>query len=133
MQTLLSDPRLAGCRRIFLRDWSIHANIGVHSAERQGSQTLVLNLDVFVTLAASTPRRDELREVVDYDFVHDIVRERIRRGHINLQETLVDDVATELLRRPGVVAVRISSEKTEIYPDVAGIGIEVLRFREDGA
>jgi dihydroneopterin aldolase len=131
MQTLLSDPRLAGCRRIYLRDWSIHANIGVYSTERQSSQPLVLNLDVFVTLASSTPRRDDLHEVVDYDFVHDVVRERIGRGHINLQETLVDDVATELLRRHGVVAVRISSEKTEIYPDVAGIGIEVLRFRED--
>jgi dihydroneopterin aldolase len=133
MQTLLSDPRLAGCRRIYLRDWSIHANIGVYSVERQASQPLVLNLDVFVTLSSSTPQRDELREVVDYDFVHDIVRARIARGHINLQETLVDDVATELLRRPGVVAVRISSEKTEIYPDVAGIGIEILRFREDPA
>ncbi len=131
MQTLLSDPRLAGCRRIYLRGWSVHANIGVYSAERQGSQPLVLNLDVFVSLEASTPLHDELQEVIDYDFVHDVVRQRIARGHINLQETLVDDVATELLRRPGVVAVRVSSEKVEIYPDIAGIGIEILRFRED--
>lgn len=131
MSTLLLDPRLAACRRIYLRNWAIDANIGVHSAERGSAQTLVLNLDVYVSLAASTPRRDELREVVDYDFIHDVVRERIGRGHINLQETLIDDLAAELLRRPGVVAVRISSEKTEIYPEVAGVGIEVLRFRED--
>jgi dihydroneopterin aldolase len=130
MPTLLSDPRLSACRRIYLRDWAIRANIGVYSAERRGAQPLVLNLDVFVSLEASTPRRDQLHEVVDYDFVHEVVRERIARGHINLQETLVDDVATELLRRPGVVAVRVSSEKTGIYPDVAGIGIEILRFRE---
>jgi hypothetical protein len=26
--------------------------------------------------------------------------------------------------------VRVSSEKTEIYASVAGIGVEVLRFRE---
>jgi dihydroneopterin aldolase len=131
MPTILSDPRLAGCRRIYLRDWSIHANIGVNSAERQGSQPLVLNLDVFVSLAASTPRRDQIEEVIDYDFVHDVVRARVARGHINLQETLVDDIATELLRRPGVVAVRVSSEKTEIYADVGGIGVEILRFREE--
>jgi dihydroneopterin aldolase len=129
MTTLLSDPRLAHCRRIFLRDWAINANIGVYSAERQGTQQLVLNLDVFVTLAATTPTRDDLGEVVDYDFVRTVVQERIGRGHINLQETLVDDIVTELLRRPAVVAVRASSEKTEIYPSVAGIGIEVLRFR----
>jgi len=90
----------------------------------------VLNLDVYVSLASTTPLRDELGEVFDYDTVHGIVEERIARGHINLQETLVDDIATELLRRPGVIAVRVSSEKTEIYASVAGIGVEVLRFRD---
>ncbi|HXY22082.1 MAG TPA: dihydroneopterin aldolase [Burkholderiaceae bacterium] len=130
MATLLSDPRLAHCRRIFLRDWTVEANIGVYSAERRGTQRLVLNLDVYVALNASTPRNDDVREVVDYDFIREVVEKRIARGHINLQETLVDDIATELLRWPGVQAVRVSSEKAEIYTSVAGIGVEVLRFRE---
>ena len=130
MSTLLIDPRLAQCRRLFLRDWAVDANIGVYSAERKGTQQLVLNLDVFVSLASSTPQRDELVEVFDYDTVRGIVQERLARGHVNLQETLVDDIAAELLRRPGVQAVRVSSEKTEIYASVAGIGIEVLRFRD---
>jgi len=132
MATLLSDPRLAHCRRIFLRDWTVEANIGVYSAERRGTQRLVLNLDVYVALSASTPRNDDVREVVDYDFIRAVVEKRIARGHINLQETLVDDIATELLRWPGVEAVRVSSEKAEIYTSVAGIGVEVLRFRETG-
>jgi len=132
MATLLSDPRLAHCRRIFLRDWTVEANIGVYSAERRGTQRLVLNLDVYVALSASTPRKDDVREVVDYDFIREVVEKRIARGHINLQETLVDDIATELLRWPGVQAVRVSSEKAEIYTSVAGIGVEVLRFREAG-
>ncbi len=130
MATLLTDPRLAHCRRIFLRDWTVEANIGVYSAERRGTQRLVLNLDVYVALGASTPRNDDVREVVDYDFVRAVVEQRIARGHINLQETLVDDIASELLRWPGVEAVRVSSEKAEIYTSVAGIGVEVLRFRE---
>jgi len=129
MSTLLIDPRLAQCRRLFLRDWAVDANIGVYSAERQGTQQLVLNLDVYVCLSSTTPMRDELGEVFDYDTVRGIVQERIARGHVNLQETLVDDIADELLRRPGVLAVRVSSEKTEIYDSVAGIGVEVLRFR----
>lgn len=130
MATLLNDPRLEQCRRLFLRAWAVDANIGVYLAERQGAQQLVLNIDVFVALAATTPRQDELAEVFDYDTVRDIVQRRIGRGHINLQETLVDDVAAELLLCEGVVAVRVSSEKTEIYAGVAGIGVEVLRFRE---
>ena len=130
MTTLLADPRLAQCRRLFLRDWAVDANIGVYSAERAGTQQLVLNLDVFVSLASSTPRRDDLSEVFDYDTVRAVVQERIGRGHVNLQETLVDEVVAALLQQPGVMAVRMSSEKTEIYASVAGIGVEVLRFRE---
>jgi len=130
MTTLLADPRLAQCRRLFLRDWAVDANIGVYSAERAGTQQLVLNLDVFVSLASSTPRRDDLSEVFDYDTVRAVVQERIGRGHVNLQETLVDEVVAALLQQPGVMAVRMSSEKTEIYASVAGIGVEVLRFRD---
>jgi len=129
MTTLLSDPRLAHCRRIFLRDWTVDANIGVYSQERQGTQQLLLNVDVFVDLAISTPLSDDLAEVIDYDYVREVVQRRLARGHVNLQETLVDDVVSELLQRPGVEAVRMSSEKIEIYASVAGIGVEVLRFR----
>jgi len=128
MSTLLADPRLAHCRRLFLREWAVDANIGVYSAERSGTQQLLINLDVFVSLAATTPRSDDLSEVFDYDAVRAVVQERIDRGHVNLQETFVDDVVEALLRRPGVVAVRMSSEKTEIYAGAAGIGVEVLRF-----
>ena len=130
MSTLLSDPRLAHCRRVFLRDFAVDANIGVYSAERHGTQRVVLNVDVYVALSVSTPRKDDVREVVDYDFVRAVVEQRIARGHINLQETLVDDIAAELLRRPGVEAVRVRSEKPEIYAGAAVIGVEVLRFRE---
>jgi len=131
---LLLDPRLANTRRIFLRDFTLDAHIGIHLAERRGVQRLVLNIDVFVALAASTPRNDRIDEVVDYDFLLEIVRRRVDRGHINLQETLVDDLAREILSgregRPGVVAVRVRSEKPDVYPGAAGVGVEVLRFRE---
>jgi dihydroneopterin aldolase len=58
------------------------------------------------------------------------VRKRIEAGHINLQETLVDDLARALLAHPAVRAVRVSSEKPDVYEDVAAVGIEVFRFRE---
>ncbi len=130
MATLLSDPRLAQCRRIFLRDWVVEANIGVYSNERGVMQRLLLNIDLYVRLSHSTPVRDALEEVVDYDFIREVVRNRLARGHVNLQETLVDDVASELLQHPAAVAVRVASEKTEIYENVAGIGAEILRFRD---
>lgn len=129
--TWLLDARLAHCRRIFLRNIVVDANIGVHDAEKAGAQRVVLNVDVFVPLTVSTPRHDRIHEVIDYDFVRAIIRRRIGHGHINLQETLVDDVARALLAHPGVHAVRVSSEKPDVYEDVDAVGVEVLRFRDE--
>lgn len=131
--TWLLDPRLAGCRRIFLREVLLDANIGIHAFERQGAQRLVISVDLFVPLALSTPRHDKIHEVVDYDFVRLTIRRRIEQGHINLQETLVDDIARSLLAHPAVTAVRVASEKPDVYEDVEAVGVEIFRFREPEA
>jgi dihydroneopterin aldolase len=126
----LLDPRLAQCRRIFLRRIAVSAQIGVHAAERAGPQRLLLDVDLFVRLGDSTPSADALEEVVDYDFVRTMIHERVARGHINLQETLVDELLAGLLAHPKVVAARITSEKPDVYRDVGAVGIEVLRFKD---
>jgi 7,8-dihydroneopterin aldolase/epimerase/oxygenase len=128
--TRLLDPRLADCRRLFLRNYLVDANIGIHAFEKEGAQRLALNVDLYVPLALSTPRHDKIHEVLDYDFIRLTIRHRIDQGHINLQETLVDDIARSLLAHPAVRAVRVASEKTDVYPDVDAVGIEVLHFKD---
>ena len=93
MSALLLDTRLADCRRIFLRNYVLDANIGVHAHEKNGAQRIALNVDVFVPLALSTPRHDRIHEVVDYDFIRLAISHRVEQGHINLQETLIDDIS----------------------------------------
>ena len=131
--TWLLDPRLANCRRVFLREVLLDANIGIHDFERAGAQRLVINVDVFVPLSVSTPRHDRISEVLDYDFIRLTIRRRIEQGHINLQETLVDDIARLLLAHPSVAAVRVASEKPDVYEDVEAVGVEVFHFREAAA
>jgi 7,8-dihydroneopterin aldolase/epimerase/oxygenase len=126
----LLDPRLASCRRIFLRDALLDARIGVQPREREATQRLRVNVDLFVSLSASTPRADHLAEVIDYDYAREMILARLARGHVNLQETLVDDLVDSLLGHRGVVAVRVSTEKLDVYADVAGVGVEVFRFKE---
>ncbi|HYS13561.1 MAG TPA: dihydroneopterin aldolase [Burkholderiaceae bacterium] len=125
----LLDPRLADCRRIFVREVVMDARIGIQPSERAAPQRVVLNVDLFVPLALSTPKEDRIDEVVDYDFVRSSIRRRIDAGHINLQETLIDDIARILLAHPAVRAVRVSSEKPDVYEDVEAVGIEVFLFK----
>ncbi|MDR5772814.1 dihydroneopterin aldolase [Caballeronia sp. LP006] len=133
MLAALSHPRLADCRRLFLRNYEVRINIGVHDFEKRGEQRVVINVELFVPLALSTPVADKLAEVVDYDFMRSTIAERVKRGHIHLQETLCDDVAAALLAHPNVRAVVVSTEKPDVYPDCDAVGVEVFRIKEERA
>ena len=130
MQSLLSHPSLMDCRRLFLRDYEVSINIGVHAFEKTGEQRVLINVDLYISLAQSTPKADELDEVVDYDFIRRSVLERVGRGHIHLQETLVDDLLAMMLAHPKVRAARVSTEKPDVYPDCASVGCEVFGLKE---
>ncbi|MBK7059823.1 MAG: dihydroneopterin aldolase [Rubrivivax sp.] len=130
MHSLLSDPRLADCRRLFLRDFELPVHIGVHDFEQGSSQRLRFNVDLYVALADSTPQGDRISEVVDYDFVRQRITERVQRGHVQLQETLADDVLQLMLAHPGVRAACVSTEKPDVYPDCAAVGVEVFGLKE---
>ena len=129
MQSLLNHPSLMGCRRLFLRNYAVQINIGVHDFEKRGEQRVLINVDLYVPLAQSTPSHDELDEVVDYDFIRRSIAERISKGHVHLQETLCDDVAEIMLGHPKVRAVRVSTQKPDVYPDCRSVGVEVFRMK----
>ena len=130
MVPFLSYPALAQCRRLFLRNYAVMINIGVHEFEKKGEQRVVFNVDLFIPLAESTPQHDQLEEVVDYDFIRETIAQRMAKGHIHLQETLCDDIATAMLMHPKVHAVRVSTEKPDVYPDCDAVGVEVFRIKE---
>jgi 7,8-dihydroneopterin aldolase/epimerase/oxygenase len=130
MHSLLVHPALMDCRRLFLRDYEVNINIGVHEFEKRGEQRVLINVDLFVPLAASTPQADKLHEVLDYDFIRSTIAERVSRGHIHLQETLVDDVLQLMLAHPNVRAARVSTEKPDVYPDCDAVGVEVFGLKE---
>lgn len=127
----LLDPRLQGCRRLFLRNHEVRVDIGIHDFEQVAPQRVLINVDLYVPLEATTPKSDRIDEVVDYDFVRHIVAERIAQGRIALQETLADDLLARLLAHPGVRAARVSTEKPDVYPDCEGVGVEVFGIKDE--
>jgi dihydroneopterin aldolase len=117
------------CRRIFLRNHAVPVRIGAHDFEKTQAQRVVFNVELFVPYVLSTPQTDDLAEVVDYDFVRELIAARIGQGHVELQETLCDDLAAQMLAHPRVQAVRLSSNKPDVYPDCEAVGVEVFRLK----
>ncbi|MES2932123.1 MAG: dihydroneopterin aldolase [Pseudomonadota bacterium] len=131
MSSALLHPQLSDCRRLFLRNYEVFINIGVYEFEKKGEQRLLINIDLYIPLALSTPKADDLSEVVDYDFMRDTVSRRMARGHIHLQETLCDDLARAMLEHPHVRAAKVSTMKPDVYPDCEGVGVEVFQIKAE--
>ena len=131
MLSALLHPKLADCRRLFLRNYEVMINIGVHDFEKRGEQRVLINVDLYIPLALSTPSQDLLDEVVDYDFMRETVAKRMAQGHVHLQETLVDDLVRALLAHPRVRAVGLSTMKPDVYPDCEGVGVEVFQIKDE--
>ncbi len=130
MLSALSHPKLNDCRRLFLRNYEVMINIGVHDFEKKGEQRVLINVDLYIPLALSTPTEDHLAEVVDYDFIRTTIARRMAEGHVHLQETLCDDVVRAMLAHPKVRAVRVSTMKPDVYPDCEGVGVEVFQMKD---
>lgn len=116
---------LAGLQRIFLRNFAIACSIGIHESERARPQRILLNIDLYVEPDGGT-EGDDIRRVVDYDFLRDEIFRLVAGRHFNLQETLAREIGAICLARPGVLGARIATEKPDIYPDCEAVGLEML-------
>lgn len=130
MHSLLSNPSLIHCRRLFLKDYEVYINIGVHDFEKRAEQRVIFNVEIYVPLELNTPKHDRLDEVLDYDFIRKTIANRVQRGHIHLQETLCDEIVAAILEHPNVMAVRVSTAKPDVYPDCESVGVEVFKMKQ---
>ncbi|MBL0899987.1 MAG: dihydroneopterin aldolase [Reyranella sp.] len=114
-------------RRIFIRDFRLQVSIGIHDFEKEGPQTVVVNVDLLLE-PGSAAHGDRIANVLNYDVVHDGIVALAKSRHYNLQETLVDAILDLCLSQSGVVEARVSTEKPDVYRDCR-VGYEAVRRR----
>lgn len=102
--------------------------IGIHAVERAAPQRILVS--VWLYCDYGTRPADAIEAVVDYDFLREGIRSMTAGRHIELQETLCEEIAALALRDPRVRGVRVRSVKPDIYPDAA-IGCEIVRTRPE--
>ena len=112
-------------RHIFLRDFRLKVSIGIHDFEKEGPQTVIVNVDLELA-PADKAHNDRIGNVLNYDVVHDGIVALAASRHFNLQETLVDAILDLCLAQPGVIGARVSTEKPDVYVDCR-VGYEAVR------
>ena len=121
--------KLGRTRRIFLRNFETRISMGIHESEKKARQRVMINVDLYLEPDARI-ERDHISETVDYDFLRREIGVLADSGHFHLQETFCERILAICLARPGVVAVRVSSEKPDVYPDCESIGFEIFGAKQ---
>ena len=116
------DPAL-GTDRIFVRDFVLPVEIGAYSFEHGHTQKV--RFDVTADVLRVTDHPEDMRHVFSYDIIMDGIRTIIAKGHVQLSETLAEDVAALVLEHPRVMRVAVRVEKLELGP--GGVGVEIER------
>jgi len=115
--------------RILVRDLVLKCLIGIHPHELLAPQRVRINVDMAVYEQAG-PLSDDIANVVSYEDVIEGIKRMLAEGHINLVETLAENIAELCMRDPRVASVRIRVEKLDVYAEAASVGIEIERRRD---
>ena len=125
--TLPYADQAGSLRRVFVRDMVINTSIGVYDFEKDAPQRVRINLDLSV-VEGEGPKNDDLQNVLCYEELVNGVRAICATGHVNLVETLSENITAMCLtdRRVRKVCVRV--EKLDVFDDVGAVGVEIERF-----
>lgn len=118
-----------GQRCIVIDDLRLDLFIGVHEHEKQARQQVSITIHMFMPDAGPS-RSDDLADHVSYADVVAKLKERAKSmRHINLVETLAEEVADMGLADARVESVLVDVRKTQIVPEARSVGVIIRRRR----
>jgi dihydroneopterin aldolase len=132
-----TEPRLVGLvpdhlkvrsARLFLDSLEVLTDIGFHDFEVGAPQRLLITVEIWLDDPTLPPDDDPAR-AWNYDFLRTEVQELAAARRYNLQETLANAIFERIAAFHGVRALRIRTAKPDVYPDAAGVGVEIASFQ----
>ena len=114
-------------RHVFIHDMVIDCSIGIYTHEKEHEQRVRINLDLAVG-EGDHLINDDIRNVISYEDMAKGVEVIIAAGHINLVETLAENIAEMCLQDKRVFSARVRVEKLDIIASAESVGVEIERF-----
>jgi dihydroneopterin aldolase len=112
-------------RRIILSGLSLDALIGILEHERRATQPLYIDAEFDVDIARTVDDHD-IHSVLDYRRLREVIVTECTQTHVNLLETLTEQVAARLLASFAEIrALRLRISKPRAFSDCAAVGVEI--------
>ncbi len=112
------------CAKVFIRNLSVDAQIGVYDHEHGRFQPLVIEVELDLTPGPF----EHIGDTINYETIAARAREIAAAGHLKLVESFAEALARALMRDARVLTARVRVEKPEaLAPATAGVEIRLER------
>lgn len=106
-----------GTQILTLTGLRFDANLGILEHEKTAPQPIQVDAELNLGAQPLLPHDDDIKHVLDYRKVRQIIIDECQREHANLLESMIGKLANRLLQLPGVLGVRVKIVKLEIFDD----------------
>lgn len=117
--------------KIFIEGLQLECLIGVYEHERQGTQPILLDLEMVVDTTASAIS-DSVTDTLDYAVLLEKLTEWVSASCFNLLEALADFLAKRLFAEFSPRGLRLRLSKPNIISSAQRAGIEITRGQLHG-
>jgi len=124
---LVPDTLKVRSSRILLEGFEVQTDIGFHDFEIGAPQRLLVTVEAWLE-DHHAPAGDDPDRAWNYDFLRTEIEELARARRYNLQETMAYAIFERVAAMRGVRALRVRLSKPDVYPDAAGVGVEIASF-----
>ena len=126
----MANPALkVATGKVVIDSLEVMADMGFHDFEIGNPQRFLISVELWLENANEPPANDDPANAWDYDFIVQEIRRLGTSRRYNLQETLAHALFERLSEARGVAAIRIRTIKPDVYPDVAGVGVEIASLK----
>lgn len=116
--------------QIVIESLSLDASIGVF--EHEHNMTQRVRIDLVIDLAPLSNEAYSLGNIVRYNHVVEDIKRLISAGHIELVETLAEQISDVVLKYDGAEKVHVGVSKLTAISEAEGVGVRLVREKLPG-
>jgi len=114
--------------QILIEGLVLPAFIGVFEHEYGASQSVRFDVTVDIT-PLGLEGEHEVHNIVRYDHIVEHIKTILAKGHVDLVETLAEDVAQACLSYDRAEQVCVTVAKLDAFADAQAVGVRITRRR----
>ena len=123
---LSKKRKIKNTYKILINELTLDAFIGIHDFEKKKKQKISISLSLDVNDNISGIEH-KIENFVSYEHIVADIKSILKRGHIDLLETLGEKIVELCFKDERVMTIKLKLEKLEVFKETSSVGIEIFR------